>query len=245
MDKTERENEQSKWFGAALLDEEQSRLGSAIFFLICAILVFSTAAYGAVDTWALGFLTFISGVITIFWILKAFFTREFRFNSSSLQAPILGLITIGLIQLLPLRSSAATGLLTFPAVNSLSLDAYSTRLFVIQLVVYLVFFAAALTFIKSKTPAKNCADYYYFVGQWRFTAFFSASPPRKALRRAPDPDAIPFASVRQPHHFASFRIDAWFDFGFLLKGVHTDKNPLRLCRFNWESRCFFGSRADF
>ncbi len=66
MEITEKENEQSKWFGNASLDEKQSRLGSAIFFLICTILVFSVVGYGAVDSWALGFLTFISGVIMIF-----------------------------------------------------------------------------------------------------------------------------------------------------------------------------------
>ena len=106
-------------------------------------------AYGAVDTWALGFLNFISCAIVLCWIAEAYFTKEFRFNPSRLQIPFLGLIVIGLIQLLPLRSSVSADLLAFPAVSSLSLDAYATRFFIIQLIVYLVFFAAALTFINN------------------------------------------------------------------------------------------------
>jgi O-antigen ligase len=251
MVETEKKNEQSKWFGAASLDEEQSRLGSAIFFLICAILVFSAAAYGAVDTWALGFLTFISGVITIFWILKAFFTREFRFNSSSLQAPLLGLITIGLIQLLPLRSSAAAGLLTFPAVNSLSLDAYSTRLFVIQLVVYLVFFAAALTFINNqKRLQKIVLTIIIFGGLMAFYGILQRlAAPEGIYGVRPTPHAMPFASFVNQHHFAAFmNMTLGLTLGFLFgKGVKKDKNLLLIIAalIMGIALLFTGSRGGF
>ena len=71
--------------------------------MLCAVLIFATLAYGAVDTWAFGFLSVFTGLIAVFWLLDAWFNREFRFDTSLLQLPVVGLLLVGLIQLLPLR----------------------------------------------------------------------------------------------------------------------------------------------
>ena len=230
MEKAELENEQTKWLGDASLDEKQSRLGKAVFFLICFILVFSVVAYGAVDTWVLGVLALISGVLMIFWTLDAFFIKEFRFNSSSLQAPLFGLVAIGLIQLLPLGSGASGDLLTFPAINSLSLDAYSTRFFVIQLIVHLVFFAAALVFINSqKRLQKITLTIIIFGGLMAFYGILQRlAAPEGIYGLRLTPHAMPFASFVNQHHFAAFmNMTLGLTLGFLFgKGVKKDKNLL-------------------
>jgi hypothetical protein len=84
---------------------ESSRASGVIFFLLCAVLVFSVIAYGAVDVWALGALSLISGIIAVLWLGEAFFKKEFYYQSSLLIVPLLGLIGIGLVQLLPLRAA--------------------------------------------------------------------------------------------------------------------------------------------
>ena len=230
MEKTEKENGRLQWFDDAAIEEKPSRLSALIFFLICVIPVFSAVAYGAVDSWALGFLTFVCGAIMIFWFLEAFYIEEFRFNSSSLQIPLLGLITIGLIQLLPLRSGVSGDLLSFPAVNSLSLDAYSTRFFVIQLIVYFVFFAAALTFINNQNRLQKIVLTIIIFGG--LIAFFGIlqrlAVPDAIYGLRPTPQAVPFASFVNQHHFAAFmNMTLGLTLGFLFgKGVKKDKNLL-------------------
>jgi O-antigen ligase len=230
METTENVNRQTQLFDASAFGGGESRLSAVIFFLLCAIPVFSAIAYGAVDAWALGFLTFISGVIAVLWIAEAFLTKELRFNSSRLQLPLTALIVIGLIQLLPLRSVDYGELLRFPAAASLSLDAYSTRLFVIQLIVYLLFFAAVLAFINTQKRLEKTVLMIIVFGA--LMAFFGIlqrlADPEGIYGFRPTPQAIPFASFVNQHHFAAFmNMTLGLTLGLLFgKGVKKDKNML-------------------
>lgn len=188
--------------------EKHSRLSEAVFLLLALILVFAVVAFGAVDAWALGFLTFLSGAIIIFWLADAWRKKEFRCDSSPLQLPLLGLILIGVIQLLPLRSLAdANALLSIPAVNTLSLDAYATQFFIIQLFVYVIFFAAALTFIDNQKRLRNIVIAVIAIGA--AMAVFGvlqrlAGAGEMIYGVRPTRQAIPFASFVNQHHFAAF-----------------------------------------
>lgn len=212
MDKIEKMPEgeiskSSEWFDAASADDEPSRLSGFIFFLLCAIPIFSVIAFGAVDTWALGLLSLFLCLIVIFWTADAFFKKELHFNSSLLQLPVLGLILIGLIQLLPLRrADVSSDLLSVSAINSLSLASYQTRLAVTQLIIYFIFFAAALVFINSQKRLRRIVLMIVIFGS--LMAFFGI------LQRLANPEAIyglrqvgqavPFASFINQHHFAAF-----------------------------------------
>jgi len=55
----------------AAADENQSRLSSAVFFVLCAMLVFSVVAFGAVNAWALGVSVLFSGLIIVLWAADA------------------------------------------------------------------------------------------------------------------------------------------------------------------------------
>jgi O-antigen ligase len=230
METTENVNRQTQLFDASAFGGGESRLSAEIFFLLCAIPVFSAIAYGAVDAWALGFLTFISGVIAVLWIAEAFLTKELRFNSSRLQLPLFALIVIGLIQLLPLRSVDYGELLRFSAAASLSLDAYSTRLFVIQLIVYLLFFAAVLAFVNTQKRLEKTVLMIIVFGA--LMAFFGIlqrlADPEGIYGFRPTPQAIPFASFVNQHHFAAFmNMTLGLTLGLLFgKGVKKDKNML-------------------
>ena len=143
----------------------------------------------------------------IFWTADAFFKKELHFNSSLLQLPVLGLILIGFIQLLPLRAAAVSSdLLSVPAVNSLSLASYQTRLAVTQLIIYFIFFAAALVFINSRKRLRKVVLTIIIFGS--LMAFFGilqwlANPEAiYGLRKVGQ--AIPFASFINQHHFAAF-----------------------------------------
>lgn len=186
--------------------EGVSRFGGAIFFLLCFILIFSTLAYGAVEMWAFGFLSVLTVLVALFWLADAWFTREFRFDTNLLQLPVIGLILIGLIQLLPLRGADTGSALSIPAVSSLSINPYITRLAVVQLIIFLIFFAAAFTYINTAQRLRKIVTIVIVFGA--VMAFFGIlqrlASPEGIYGWRPTPQAIPFASFVNQHHFAAF-----------------------------------------
>lgn len=197
----------SERLGEMMSSKYLPRTSGIIFFLLCAALIFAPVAFGAVDYWAAGILALIAFLIAVLWLFDAWKTGEFCFNTSRLQLPLIGLILIGLIQMLPLRSAdVAAGLLSIPASSALSLDPYTTRFAVIQLGVYLIFFAAALTFIDSQQRLRKMVLLIIIFGA--LMAFFGI------LQRLANPEgiygvrltpyAVPFGSFVNQHHFAAF-----------------------------------------
>jgi O-antigen ligase len=209
----QKEDQEIEKAGAAELIEESaatektSRLRGAGFFLVCVVLVFSVIAYGAVETWAFGFISVFTGLMAVFYLTDAWINKELRVPTSLLQLPLLGLILIGLIQLLPLRApDVSSGLLSVPAVNSLSINPYATRLMVIQLIIYAVFFAGAFVFINSPARLRRIVAVVVIFGA--IMAFFGIlqrlASPEGIYGWRPTPQAIPFASFVNQHHFAAF-----------------------------------------
>lgn len=196
----------SEWYDATLVSEKPSRLSGVIFFALCAVAVFSVVAFGAVDVWALGLLVVFVGAIAVLWLADAKLKGEFRFSTNPLQLPLLGLIFIGLIQLLPFRGgNVSADLLSVPASQALSLAPYMTRFAVVQLVVYLVFFAAALAYLNNQKRLRAIVTTIIVFGA--FWAFFGV------LQRIAKVDGIygvrvtnqafTFASYVNQHHFAA------------------------------------------
>ena len=195
------------WYDAEIVDEKPTRLSGVVFFFLCAIPLFAAIAYGAVDAWALALLIILTFLAAVFWMRDAWKLKEFRFSSNALQIPLLGLILIGVIQLLPLRSTnISPDLLSIPAVRSLSLDPYSTRFAVMQLAVYFVFFAAALVFINNRKRLKKIVlTIIIFAAAFAFFGILQRLANIEAIYGLrPSPQAIPFASFVNQHHFAAF-----------------------------------------
>ncbi len=197
----------SERIDAGMAEEKTTFFGGAVFFMLCLIAVFASVAFGGVSTGTLGLISVFIGLLVIFWVLDAWKNGEFAVSTNFLQIPLLGLIFIGLIQLLPLSSpEVPAGLLKTSAVGSLSLDPYSTRLAVLKLFIYLIFFAAALRFINTqKRLQKIVVTIIIFASTM---AFFGI------LQRLADPElmlgvrevkqAVYFATYINQHHFAAF-----------------------------------------
>ncbi len=207
MSEQQRNSNSSEWFDAAIAEEEPSRLSKLIFILLCVMPIFAAIAFGANDTGALGLLSIFAFFIAAFWLADAWLKREFSFNSSFVQIPLAALILIGLIQLLPLGgASVASGLLSVPATASLSIAPYATRLAVGQLLIYLIFFSAALTFVNNQSRLRKII--FITIVFASLMAFFGI------LQRLANTEeiygvhaseqAIFFASYVNAHHFAAF-----------------------------------------
>ena len=179
----------------------------AIFVLLAVMLIVSVIAYGGVDVWMIGLNSILAGLIAIFWLTDTWKTKVFRFNSSFLQIPLLGLILIGIIQLIPFRSNAEINqILSIPAAGSLSLNPYLTRLFIMQLIIGFVFFAAALTFISNRRRFQSIVLTILIFGS--IIAFYGIlqylANPEAVYGLRPIGQSSPFASFFNKHHFAAF-----------------------------------------
>lgn len=113
--------------------------------MLCVGIVLTTLFYGTVHYWALAAFALSAAGIVCLWTLDALVLRSTTLSRNRLQWPILGMIVLGLIQLLPLRAPDNAGLAISPA-HSLSLDPYSTRLVIVQMASLFVYFAATLIF---------------------------------------------------------------------------------------------------
>jgi O-antigen ligase len=201
------ENTKNNWFETTNIEAEPTFFGAVIVVLLCVSLVVSTIAFGSVDSWALALLSLITTFIGIFWIVDAWKLGGFRFSSNLLQVPLIGMILIGLIQLLPLRSAnIPTDLLAIPVRSSLSFDPNATGFAIIQIFVYLIFFAAALTFLDSRKRLQKVAYTIVIFGTvMAFYAIIQRIANLDAIYGIrPMFQAIPFGSFINQHHFAAF-----------------------------------------
>jgi O-antigen ligase len=194
-------------FDSTRKEEKLSVLGGIIIFLLCLVPIFSAIAYGAVYSWTLGINIFLVSLIAVFWFAEAWRKREFQFNTNTLQIPLLALLLIGLIQLLPLRDlNISEGLLSIPAAGTLSLAPYLTRFAVIQLIVYCVFFAAALAFISTCKRLQIIVLIIIVFGAlmsfFGILQSFIAGETIYGLEISAQ--AFSFASFINRHHFAAF-----------------------------------------
>jgi len=196
-------------FEPAIVGAAPSRTSRAIFALLCFLVVSTTILFGGVDqgTWVV--ITVCIGSVGILWVADAWFGKAFLFNRDVIVLPLIGLILVGLIQVLPLFApETSTGILASPHRSSISLDPYSTRLLLVRLVEYTIFFAAALTFVNSEKRLRTIAALITLFGS--LMAFFGIlqrlANPEGIYGIRGTPQAIPFGPFVNQHHFAAFMV---------------------------------------
>ncbi|HEU5132548.1 MAG TPA: hypothetical protein VFT26_10615, partial [Pyrinomonadaceae bacterium] len=119
------------------------------FLMICVAIVLSALAYGTVHYWALGLFNLGSLTLVLLWVVDSWNLGTLRVSRNLLQLPLLGVLILGLVQLLPLREVSSGGATAIGLANTLSLDPNSTRLVLVQLTSLLVYFAATLVFVDT------------------------------------------------------------------------------------------------
>jgi len=185
------------------------RQNRTLFVLLLLIPCLMTIAYGGTETWTLIFLSPLIALLGMIWIVRSWRQAAFPVNFDSLLFPLLGLLLLAFIQLLPLGNSGVPpDALTIPASNALSMDAYSTRLFLVRLVGYIVFFAAALTFIDTENRVRKLVTAIaIFGGSMAFLGIIQKlASPDAIYGIRPTPQAIPFGPFVNQHHFASLMV---------------------------------------
>lgn len=197
-----------------------------MMILIAVIPIVAVLSYGAVEPWAFALLTVLTAIMMLVWISDALLQKEIRYHTTALQWPIVGLIAICVVQLLPLRSpEIASGLLSETAVSSLSLNPYATRFGLVQLILFAVFFLAAFVYINHADRLRRMVGVtIIFAAAMAFFGILQRlASPEGIYGWRPTPQAIPFASFVNQHHFAAFMEMSIGITLALLVGKSTDK----------------------
>jgi O-antigen ligase len=189
-----------------IVGERSSRISSALFALLCVVPIFATILFGAVDNITWVFISIFWTAIILLWLAEAWKGKGLLMDFDAIQIPLVALLVIGLIQLLPLGSGATGDLLRVPFSHALSLDPYITRFFVLHLVVYIVFFAACLTFVNNEGRLKKMilTVIIFGAGMAFFGILQRLANPESIYGLRGTPQSIPFGPFVNQHHFAAF-----------------------------------------
>jgi len=189
--------------------EGENRTSRTIFALLFVVPIFAVLLYGSTDIGALIPLGLLIGGLAGLWIVRTWRSGTFELHQNAILLPLLGLLLLGLFQLLPLGNAGIqAGALSVPGSNALTLDPFWTKFFLIRLVGYILFFAAALTFIDTEGRYRRAvAVILVFGGLIAFVGI---------LQKLASPDAIygvrkhvgaiPFGPYINSHHFASLMV---------------------------------------
>src|SRR5262249_18187342 len=197
---------------AKVLNRENTKrrhtLASRLAFLtICTMIVMSTLAYGTVPYWALAIFALTAGGLVAFWCVDGLVLRSVQISLNGLQLSLLGLILLGLIQLLPLRSAADNAGLPLALSHSLSLDPYATRLVLVQLSSLLIYFMATLIFTDTphrlRTLARTITIFGFLLAMFGLTQSFTTDGTRVYWFRQLS-QSTAFGPFINRHHFAGY-----------------------------------------
>lgn len=199
----------------------------AIFILLLFIPIASAIAFGAVDAPAISILSIFSSIIVLLWIAESFKSGQVGVSVAAIQIPLIGLFILGCIQLLPLSTPDGASLLSVEATRTLTYDPFATRSFIVKAVILIIYFAAALVFINSRERFVRVAWAVIIFGAAMsiFGILQKLTNPEAIYGLRPTPQAIPFSSFVNQHHFASFMLmTAGVAFGMALgDGLKKDK----------------------
>ena len=186
-----------------------------VFLVICVAIVMSALAYGTVHYWALGLFNLGGLTILILWVVDGWRLGNVRVSRNLLQLPLLGVVLLGVVQMLPLRDGSG-GLL-----RTLSFDPNSTKLVVVQLTTLLIYFAATLVFVD--TPhrlhvlVRTIMIFGFLLALFGLTQSFTSPTKVYWLRELNQSTA--FGPFINRHHFAGYmELTISLPLGLLLAG---------------------------
>ena len=176
-----------------------------VFLIVCLAIILSAVAYGTVHYWALALFFLGAVAVVILWVVDCWNLGTVRLNRNPLQFPLLGMLLLGIVQLLPLRSPGASGL-SVPFVKSLSLDPYSTRLVLVQTCALLIYFGATLVFTDTpkrlRILVRTIIIFGFLLAIFGLTQSFTS--PNKIYWLREMAQATPFGPFINRHHFAGY-----------------------------------------
>lgn len=175
------------------------------FFLVCAIVILTTLAYGTVHQSIIAVFYAAIALLPILWAIDGFLSGKLRYSTNLLQLPLIAAAVYGFVQIVPFGSLAETaGVSGIP--RTISLDPFATQVSAIHFIALAVFFSALLVFTDS---ARRLQKLVYVITIFGFIyAFFailqSVLSPNKIYGIYESRFGSPFGSFVNRHNFAAF-----------------------------------------
>ena len=207
-------------------------LASRLAFLtICVMIVVTTLAFGTVHDWALATFAVTAAGLVCLWCIDGLVLGSIQLNRNALQAPLLGLILLGLFQLLPLRGTPNDAGLGLSLTRALTLDRYATQLVLVQLVSLFIYFAAVVIFTDSPRRLRNLTRtiiiFGFVLAMFGLTQSLTSDGTRVYWFRQLT-QSTAFGPFINRHHFAGYmELAIALPLGLLVSGsLETHKRPL-------------------
>ncbi|HKP47811.1 MAG TPA: O-antigen ligase family protein [Pyrinomonadaceae bacterium] len=176
------------------------------FLIICLAIILSALAYGTVHAWSLAVFFIGAIVLLILWVADGWRLGTFRVSQNILQLPLIGLIVLGAIQLLPLRSAPVAPSVSVPLLHTLSLNPYATRFIVIEVIALLIYLAATLVFIDTpkrlRLIVRSITIFGFLLAIFGLTQSFTSGNRLYWVRDMAQSTA--FGPFINRHHFAGY-----------------------------------------
>jgi len=177
-----------------------------VFLILCVAIVLTALVFGTVHYWALAIFSLGSAAVIILWVIDGWKLGRIRVSRNPLQLPLLGVLALGLIQLLPLRNPGAAEVLSVSPVKTLSLDPYSTRFVLAQVAALTIYFAATLVFTDTpyrlRLLVRTITVFGFFLAIFGLTQSFTS--PTKVYWFRELTQSTAFGPFINRHHFAGY-----------------------------------------
>jgi O-antigen ligase len=188
------------------MKNENSTIGKFVFFLLCALIVFTTLGYGAVHQPIIALSYLIIAFAAVIWGIDAFRQGGFRFSRSPLQLPIILTVAYALVQIVPFGTMAETAGVGGIR-RTISLEPFWTQMFALHFLALFIFFALLLVCLDSAARIRRTTSVIVVFGF--LFAFFAIlqyvlSPTKIYGIYEAQHAAQPFGSFVNRHNFAAF-----------------------------------------
>jgi len=175
------------------------------FFLICAVVIFTTLAYGTVHQPIIAVFYILVAAMMILWSVDGFTSGNLRYSKSLLQIPLVGAAIYGFVQIIPFGDLAeSAGISGIP--QTISLDPFATQVSALHFLALTMFFSAALVFTDSAKRLRKLVSVITIFGfVYAFFAILQAVlSPNKIYGIYESPNGSPFGSFVNRHNFAAY-----------------------------------------
>lgn len=175
------------------------------FFLICATVIFTTVAYGAVHQPVIAVFYLLTTAILILWTADGFLSGKTVYSRSLLQIPLFAAALYGFAQIIPLGDLAETaGVSGIP--RTISLDPFATQISALHFLALGIFFSAALALTGSAKRMQRVVSVLAIFGFiFAFFAILQAVlSPTKIYGVYETRTGTPFGSFVNRHNFAAY-----------------------------------------
>ncbi len=182
-----------------------TRANKLLFFVLCAAIVFTALAYGAVHQPTIAFFYLLAVLVVCLWAFDAVSSGVLRFSRNAIQLPLVAAFLYGVFQIIPFGVAAnAAGVSGIP--RTISLEPFETQLAAAHFFALFIFLAASLTYIDTTKRLRAVASFITIFGfVFAFFAILQAVlSPNKIYGIYEVPYATPFGSFVNRHNFAAY-----------------------------------------